>query len=273
MNIPLSGPADYHRPALPTFGPLPAGHVPAPGILYQNIAPDSLHNLRHITTDGNVRHEETTYGYYVRPLCQIFRPERFQARNPRCFGAIDSKLTLAPRLIRSTPFVPVPSVFSTLRLGLGVKTMMTTSRAVSLVQTMLLVDLTISLDGHEQEVLYPDFVVSKPVPQPDNRPRFKRFLVVIEIKTNSTCSVVQAIRRLMLYSARLAVMLNAHVPAGGCFPSYLIYGDTYTSLVLQNGRLVLRPWQYLFQQQNNVGGQASFLSVEMCELAVRHWNL
>lgn len=85
-----------------------------------------------------------------------------------------------------------------------------------------------TLEGWEMDVKYPDFVISKPVPTEDGKPRYKHILAILEIKKINTVDA-NSLSQLMHYSVRTSGMPHTQLD-GGIVPSYLVAGPQYTQL-------------------------------------------
>jgi len=94
-----------------------------------------------------------------------------------------------------------------------------------------LVELTVSTPGdHEQEVKYPDFIVSKPIPVQRGNPRYRHILAIVEIKKPGA-DPREALAQLVKYSAKARGMANVLQNADWVVPSYLFIGPMYSAVV------------------------------------------
>lgn len=132
---------------------------------------------------------------------------------------------------------------------------------------------------------YPDFVISKPIPEPDrSKPRRKLYVAVVEIKLSHDAlddihsrspRVVDDLTQLAAYSRRLCTTSGALMIPGQAFPAYLVYGNMYTRLRVPLGNAAFattaEPWQYVFQNFNPIAEIVPFF-YRMCELASLYWN-
>jgi len=140
------------------------------------------------------------------------------------------------------------------------------------------------LAGRE-DVKYPDFTLSKPLPRQPPTPRIHCNIGVIEIKTLSLpeerdvekgkLSVEEALKQALGYAQRLSNSpFSQREQNSTIIPTYVVYGTYYTRLVMIDTPAgpvwEADPWQYVFEEFALDEDRAPFL-FRLCELAVRHW--
>jgi len=142
------------------------------------------------------------------------------------------------------------------------------------------------LAGREQ-VKYPDFTLTKPLPRQHPTPRIHCNIGIIEIKTLSdpeekdvekgNVSVDDALEQAVQYAERLSDSPFSRLEQNSLFIStYVVYGRYYTRITMTNhGAAGLLwqadPWQFVFEDFALAQGRAPLL-YRLCELAVRHWD-
>jgi hypothetical protein len=140
------------------------------------------------------------------------------------------------------------------------------------------------LAGREQ-VEYPDFTLTKPLPRQPPTPRVHCNIGVIEIKTRSNpqeqhvergnLSVDDALIQAIGYARRLSTSFSLREQNSRFIATYVVYGRYYTRVTVTNQGNALvsqvAPWQFVFEDFALAHGRAPFL-YRLCELAVRHWN-
>ena len=141
------------------------------------------------------------------------------------------------------------------------------------------------LAGREQ-VKYPDFTLSKPLPRQPPTPRIHCNIGVVEIKTEPDpevqgvemdhLSVDEAVLQAIEYARRLTNTFSVTEQNSICIPTCVVYGKYYTSVtVFYQGNALnyeSEDWQFVFEDFALAEGRAPFL-YRLCELAVRNWNL
>jgi len=136
-----------------------------------------------------------------------------------------------------------------------------------------------------ENVTFPDFTLTKPLPCQPPDPRIHFNIAIIEIKTRSNSterdvekgnlSVAEAVAQAAGYSKRLTTTYSLLEQNSDGIATYVVYGMYYTRVtwVNQGNVLVLQVdrWQYVFEEFALADGRAPFL-YRLCELAVRHWD-
>jgi len=137
-----------------------------------------------------------------------------------------------------------------------------------------------------EEVKYPDFTLTKPLPRPTPTPRIHCNIGVIEIKTLSrpeerdvekgNLPVDDALEQAVEYASRLSDSPFSLREQNSLFiATYVVYGKYYTRITVTNQGPVqvyrAAPWQFAFEDFALAQGRAPFL-YRLCELAVRHWD-
>jgi hypothetical protein len=140
------------------------------------------------------------------------------------------------------------------------------------------------LAGREQ-VKYPDFTLTKPLPRQPPTPRIHCNIGVIEIKTRSNpeeqdvekgnLSVEDALIQAAGYAKRLSTTFSLQEQNSRFIATYVVYGRYYTRIIVTNqGNALVShadPWQFVFEDFALAQGRAPFL-YRLCELAVHHWD-
>jgi hypothetical protein len=147
------------------------------------------------------------------------------------------------------------------------------------------VDARCFLAQRENDMKYPDFIFTKPVPRLPPVPRINCLFGVLEIKSSDQdaqdiergkASVEEAMDQTYEYTERLSHPAYAlWQPGSQIVASYIVYGGLYTKVVLTNhphAGLIwdVEPWQFIFEEMA-LPVRAPFL-YRLCELAVRLWD-
>ena len=140
------------------------------------------------------------------------------------------------------------------------------------------------LAGRE-DVKFPDFTLTKPLPRQLPTPWVHCNIAVFEIKTRSNpdeqdveksnTTVENAVMQAVGYARRLTNAFSLQEQNSPYIATYVVYGTYYMKVTFQNwGNAlipVVEPWQYVFEEFALAEGRAPFL-YRLCELAVCHWN-
>ncbi|KAJ6580255.1 hypothetical protein B0H10DRAFT_905660 [Mycena sp. CBHHK59/15] len=184
----------------------------APRKLYESIPPSVRWTLFRVLTEG-VRHEKNTYGYLDAALNSVFHPaQRFQ---------INPQYPLCPA-------VTVGTSAHEQNVSIGSVGEIFGARGT----------------GREEDMLYPDFLVTKAIPRGLKTPRINRPVVLIEVKTmveaytqivRKNATAAEALLQLGKYCEPMSESAFA-VKEGAILPSFLVFGRFYTQLeIASNG--------------------------------------
>ncbi|KAJ6530446.1 hypothetical protein B0H10DRAFT_2248187 [Mycena sp. CBHHK59/15] len=243
MQVPLVDPrARESAPQYP--GPLVSARKPTARKLYESIPPSVRWTLFRVLTEG-VRHEKNTYGYLDAALTSVsFIPHSASRYN------INPQYPLRPA-------VTVGTSAHEQNVSIGSVGEIFGARGT----------------GREEDMLYPDFLVTKAIPRGLKTPRINRPVVLIEVKTMVEAERTQPPRRPCYNWGNIVNPESAFaVKEGAILPSFLVFGRFYTQLeIASNGVYEARDWQYVFEEFA-LPDRAPFL-YRLCELAVLCWDV
>ncbi|KAJ6520851.1 hypothetical protein B0H19DRAFT_1204461 [Mycena capillaripes] len=138
-----------------------------------------------------------------------------------------------------------------------------------------------NVTGHETDIQYPDFMITKCFPMPLGSPRRKHVLTIIEIKVNSNDveafntpargTVAGAQTQLERYVTRIAKTQG--ISSENPFVAYLVYGRLYKRVTVSAAQPLQAVWddaEWIFVRAS--AGRDPFLNI-LSEISATHWNM
>ncbi|KAJ6553403.1 hypothetical protein B0H19DRAFT_1377918 [Mycena capillaripes] len=128
-----------------------------------------------------------------------------------------------------------------------------------------------NVTGHETDIQYPDFMITKYFPMPLGSPRRKHVLTIIEIKVDSNDVEAFNTPARGTYITRIAKTQG--ISSENPLVAYLVYGRLYKRVTVSAAQPLQAVWddaEWIFVRAS--AGRDPFLNI-LSEISATHWNM